>query len=404
MLMASSACGKKGPPLPPIVHAPDALRQVVARRLGGDVFLTLTLPTQNVDGSVPVDLGRVEVYGYTGRFPPPATRFTEVATLVGTVAPPPEAGPSVSLRDTLTPDELVDGPPLARAPGSGSALPDAVVVDVSTRGPLKRFYLVVAFSDRNRPGPPSAVVEVPLTPVPDPPIDVRAGYNAQAAMLTWEPSGGLVGFLLDRAAPPPASPLDDGPGPEDGGAMPAGPTRYNVYRETAPDPLTPPPPVAATSAGAAPPPALNQMPLEVFVFTDPLQVDGRKRCYTVTAVRGTGERAAEGSPSVPACITPVDTFPPAPPTGVSPIATDGSISLVWEANTERDLRGYVVLRGEAGAATLTPVTGQVISETRFTDSDVRPGVEYVYAVTAVDSRLPQPNVSAESERVEITAR
>jgi len=403
MLMASSACGKKGPPLPPIVHAPDALRQVAARRVGGDIFLTLTLPTQNVDGSVPVDLGRVEVYGYTGRSSPPTTRFIEVATLVGTVAPPPESGAAATLRDTLTPDELVAGRPLARASGSGSTLPGAVV-DVSTRGPLKRFYMVVPFSDRNRPGPPSTIVEVPLTPVPDPPIDVLATYTAQAATLTWEPSGGLVGFLLDRAAPPAASPVDDGPAPEDGGAMPVGPTRYNIYGETAPDPLTPPPTGAATAAGAIPPLALNQVPLDALAFTDPLQVDGRRRCYTVTAVRGTGERAVEGSPSAPACITPVDTFPPAPPTGVSPIATDGSISLVWEANTERDLRGYVVLRGEAGAATLTPVTGQVISETRFTDSDVRPGVEYVYAVTAVDSRLPQPNVSAESERVEITAR
>src|SRR3970040_774791 len=122
MLMASSACGKKGPPLPPIVHAPDALRQVAARRVGGDIFLTLTLPTQNVDGSVPVDLGRVEVYGYTGRSSPPTTRFIEVATLVGTVAPPPESGAAATLRDTLTPDELVAGRPLARASGSGSTL------------------------------------------------------------------------------------------------------------------------------------------------------------------------------------------------------------------------------------------------------------------------------------------
>jgi fibronectin type 3 domain-containing protein len=46
----------------------------------------------------------------------------------------------------------------------------------------------------------------------------------------------------------------------------------------------------------------------------------------------------------------------------------------------------------------------VVTETRFTDRTVKPGVKYVYAVQAIDSRLPRPNVSAESERVEETAR
>ena len=33
-----------------------------------------------------------------------------------------------------------------------------------------------------------------------------------------------------------------------------------------------------------------------------------------------------------------------------------------------------------------------------------PGTRYVYAVLAVDSRLPVPNMSAESTRIEETAR
>ena len=189
----------------------------------------------------------------------------------------------------------------------------------------------------------------------------------------------------------------------DAGTLPVGPTRYNVYRETDSDPRESTP-GGTVSPSSSPPVPVNPMPIGALSYTDRLDVDGRRRCYRVSAVRGTGDRAVEGNPSAPACIIPVDTFPPAPPTGVSPIASEGSISLVWEANTERDLRGYVVLRGEAGDATLTPVTEQMISETRFTDSTVRPGVRYVYAVTAVDSRMPEPNVSAESERVEVTAR
>ena len=45
-----------------------------------------------------------------------------------------------------------------------------------------------------------------------------------------------------------------------------------------------------------------------------------------------------------------------------------------------------------------------VLETQFTDTTVTAGTRYVYAVVAVDSRLPVPNASAESERVEETAR
>ena len=400
---AASACGKKGAPLPPIVRVPEAVKQITARRVGGDVVLTLVMPAQNVDGSTPVALGRVDVYGYTSRSAPPLARFTEVAALVGTLAGGEKAaGASAVLRDTLTADELAAGPLPARGAGPGPPTAGATV-EAGTSAAQKRFYVAIPLSDRGRAGPPSAVVEVPLTPLPDAPLDVRASYTAEAAVLTWEPSGGLIGFLLDRAAPPAASPLDDGPPVTEAGTLPPGPTQYNVYREDPPDPSAT---AAVESAPAAlPSPPLNQMPIDGLGFTDPLELDGRRRCYAVAAVRGTGDRTVEGDRSSrPACINPVDTFPPAPPVGVSPIAAEGEIGLVWEANTEPDVRGYIVVRGEAGDDVLTPVTDEVVSETRFTDRGVRPGVRYVYAVKAVDRRLPKPNVSDESERVEITAR
>ena len=101
---------------------------------------------------------------------------------------------------------------------------------------------------------------------------------------------------------------------------------------------------------------------------------------------------------------PSDTFPPAAPVGVSTEATPGEIKISWEPNNEADLAGYVVLRGQAGDATLAPLTGSVIAEPQYVDRDVRPGVRYVYAVQAIDTHLPTPNVSAESARIEETAR
>jgi hypothetical protein len=62
------------------------------------------------------------------------------------------------------------------------------------------------------------------------------------------------------------------------------------------------------------------------------------------------------------------------------------------------------LRGEAGGDTLQPLTPAPITEARYRDAAVTPGVRYVYAVVAVDNRFPVPNVSAPSERAEETAR
>jgi hypothetical protein len=231
---------------------------------------------------------------------------------------------------------------------------------------------------------------------------LHLSYDAETITVRWDPSGGLLGYLLDRAPLPSASPIDDLPPAAEGGPLLTGPTRYNVYREI------PPPPDAPdareqTSVPPSPTP-VNATPLDGLSFSEPLESDGRRRCYAVATVRGRSDRTVEGHASKPLCVTPVDVFPPAAPTGVSPIAVEGAISLVWEANAERDLQGYLVWRGEEGSETLTRITADVVKETRYTDQTVKPGVRYVYAVTAVDTRSPEPNISAESERVEVTAR
>jgi hypothetical protein len=131
---------------------------------------------------------------------------------------------------------------------------------------------------------------------------------------------------------------------------------------------------------------------------------GIERCFVVRAARGAGATMLESAPSPEICVTPRDVFAPAPPAGLAAVPAAGSISLIWSPNTEADLAGYLVLRGEAGAATLAPVTAVPVREARFLDDNVASGVRYQYAVVAVDGRVPVPNRSTPSARVEATAR
>jgi len=186
-------------------------------------------------------------------------------------------------------------------------------------------------------------------------------------------------------------------------AAPFGPALYNIYLETAPDPLAAPGPKPIETPWAfSPAVPINKEPLTTLTFKHDVEFDGRQRCYYVRAVRGTGAQRVEGEPSERTCDVPVDDEAPAMPTGLDATVMEGSISLRWEPNGEEDLGGYLVLRREAGSDTLRPLTPAPIAETQFTDATVTAGQMYTYLVQAVDKQRP-PNVSDSTETT-VTAR
>ena len=73
-------CGKKGPPLAPFVRIPAPIDSLTVSRLGHDVYVTLTVPSKDVDAVIPAHISRVEIYGYTGRKPPSRARWAEPGT------------------------------------------------------------------------------------------------------------------------------------------------------------------------------------------------------------------------------------------------------------------------------------------------------------------------------------
>jgi hypothetical protein len=429
VVLAGAACGRKGNPIPPPVRIPAPVEKITALRLGHEVYVTLMVPPTNIDMSVPVDIGRIELFAYTGRVAPAPLRWAELGTRIATVEIPPvpldyrpptepaavslppsaRPGTAITIRDVLTPDEFEQGPEYVdpRRPDLAAPLPGVVLPTV-----LRRFYLAIPFSRRGRPGPPGAQADMVLTSLPDPPTDVRLTHAGGRLSLTWQPSGGLFGFLFDRGLPPEPAPFLHTPLPGPAGALaavpagappdttaPSGPTTYNVYRHMAPDPFELPARAALPPGTTLAPQPLNPSPLTTTSATDEALFD-RAQCYVVRAQRG----AVASEPSPPACITAVDLVPPAAPAGLAAVPSEGGISLIWEPNAELDLGGYLVLRREPGDATLRQLTAAPIAEARYRDADVRPGTRYIYSVVAVDTRLPLPNVSLESAPVEETAR
>jgi hypothetical protein len=421
-IVAGAACGKRGAPIPPNVRIPAAVAKIDATRLGNDVYVTLTVPSTNIDESLPIDIQRIDVYGYTGRSAPPTARFVELGGVVASIpvvappkvdedAPPPPApdpskgalpGSAVTVVDRLEEDELIEGRVYIDPKAVAPALPP---VPADRAPSLRRFYLAVPFSVRGRPGP-GMQAELALTALPVPPSEVRATYDSSGISLTWDPSGGLLGFLLDRVLPPEPTPFvasaqaPPKPAQQSSDAtVPAGPTTYNVYREVAPDELELPIASVRPPGTTVVPKPINANALAATSAFDELLL-GRPRCYTVRAQRGT----IMSEPSPPTCVTPIDIFPPAAPVGVAAVPSEGGISLIWEPNSELDLDGYLVLRREAGDATLRQLTPTPLAEARYRDTSVESGKRYIYSVVAVDTQVPLPNVSAESERVEETAR
>jgi hypothetical protein len=394
-LCALAACGKKGPPLAPLRPLPGPVTELAARRSGNEVRFSVRLPAQNLDATRPVSLDRVEVYAVTVAPDAPAPPNRELlapAYLVATIpvrpaavegeaeAPPAAAAdakedPRPAPGDVATfVEELNEARTrpqvLARPVPADQPLTTTMVIAAArmaatglmNEAPVAgRVYVIRGISLHGRPGQASERVTVPMAPPPAAPTNVTAAATESTVTLAW--SAPVIDGLLSALAPAPL---------------------FNVY----------------TSTGTSP---LNDKPLAGTTFAREGVTFGVEECFVVRTAIARGNLTIESPASPPACATPIDTFAPAAPTGLTAVATTGAVNLIWEANTESDLGGYLVLRGDAPGDTLQAITATPIRDTIYRDATATPGVRYVYAVVAIDRATP-PNTSPHSARVEETAR
>ena len=80
-----AACGKKGPPLPPLVRVPSPPDDFTAERRGEEVKLQFTVPSANTDGTRPADVQRVDVYAFSGPFTVDDEQLMKFGTKVASV-------------------------------------------------------------------------------------------------------------------------------------------------------------------------------------------------------------------------------------------------------------------------------------------------------------------------------
>jgi hypothetical protein len=440
-----AGCGKKGPPLPPLVRLPQPPVDLVAERRGDTVDVQFTVPNTNTDGTRPANVATADVYAITA----PATltpltdaQVVKLGTKVGSVQVKAPRDPNL----TADPDEPADeveepeGPGLDQ--GSVARVSERLTSEMQTpvdvpkdkkdshaaataenpRGPLlpapmtatARTYAAFGVSTRGRKGPLSKRIVVPLVPPPPAPTVPAVAYDEKAVTVTWTPVVLNASAQPPTAAarepslePPPAAPPKDlsassrpivdepiadiaaPPAPDLLPATPLGVTipaiAYNVYDATNPESVV----------------KLTPSPIAEPKFSDPRITWGEERCYAVRTAETVGGLTIESDAAAAPCETLTDTFPPAAPKALTAIPSDGAINLIWEPNTEKDLDGYIVMRGAATpGAPLEPITPAAIQEPSFKDT-VQAGAQFAYAVKAVDKA---GNASAPSERVVESAR
>ena len=397
------ACGKEGPPLPPFVRIPAAPVELRAERRGDAVDINLVVPAANTDGTRPADVERVDVYAITGPASVTDEQLAKQATRVGSVDvkaprdPDATVDPDEPLEDVEAPEGTgldqgarasfvehltVESVKPTEASSSSKRPAPAPVRPLAgpPLGPPIRVYAGVAFSTRGRRGPFSSRTPVPLTAPPPPVSALKARYDETTIELTWN-------------GPPARRPMQEAATGELLSATLVGltfpTTAYNVYEVNAP-----------TERDQAPSETrLTDAAVDENRFQDKRIEWAVERCYRVRTVQTYDRLTIESDASSDVCVTPVDTFPPKPPTNVQAVPSEGAVSLIWQRGDESDLAGFVVLRGSPGSDAMTAITPAPIPEAAFTDK-VAPGVRYVYAVEAVDKAGNRSAPSARSEETE----
>jgi len=338
-----AACGKIGPPLPPIPREPLHVETLSVEQRGAHLILsfpfTRTSKTQ---------LQRIDVYRLVEPLDAPAglpeEDFSEKASVIYSI--------------------LADDVPIG---GSSVIYNDALNVK-SERQSERYRYAVRMFDTAGRAAGFSNYAMIqPLLNLAIPPAKLTAKQFETQIEITWDPPAGNMNET-----------------------SPANVVGYNVYRR---------------QGGAFN--RINAEPLHELRFADRNFQFGANYQYVVRSLSfkpgsASLSESIESDDSPPFDHTPKDTFPPTPPKPITIASINRMVSLFWPLSAEPDVVGYNVYRAEDESAPpekwikLNPELHKTAS---FRDERTQAGKKYFYQITAVDA---YSNESARSETVSET--
>jgi hypothetical protein len=356
-----AGCGTEGAPQPPSLDLPQPVADLRASRKADKVTLDWTQPSQTTDReSAAKHVGATVVCQSISNTP--AQILLSCPQQVDRVPAQPQVSTAnKSQKPASTPVEVA------------FTLPEELIKE----HPLDfAAYAVMVNNHSGRNAGISNSAAVPLAPTLPPPsnlkIEVKGDgvyITANAASGQLPDAGGRLQFLyrLDRIAAEPAAP----------GAPPLAPVKVAE--------------IPASGNLAAVDRGFEWEKNYVYGITPLTRI--------LAAPGGAMLGEVEGEASTPVQVRTHDIFPPAPPVGLQAVYSGNPqqnfIDLTWAPSTEGDLAGYNVYRREEGRRS-SRINADLVKTPVFRDSDVQPGKQYFYSITAVDLRGNESGKSEES--------
>jgi hypothetical protein len=332
LALAAAGCGTEGAPQPPSLNLPDKVTDLAAVRAGGQVSLSWTMPTKNTD--------KLLLKG-------------DVAVRV--------------CRRLDTAEDCATAGTLELAPGAEGRFVDALPAALAAGNPRVLTYSVELENRKGRSAGLSNAAPVLAGRSPAAITGLKAEVRKEGVVLSWntasEETDSMAVRLDRKLLTPPAQAKSQ----QGFLAQPAEPIERSLLVEA-----------GASPAGRA----LDREIQFGNVYEYRVQ-----RVIRVDVNGKTLELAGELSP--PVRVEAQDIFPPAVPTGLAAVATEGgnevetAIDLSWQPVSDADVAGYILYRREAGGEWARISPAEPVVAPAFHDAHVKLGHTYEYSVSAI---------------------
>lgn len=343
LVLLTSACGKRLPPLPPLEKVSQRVT-IAGFQRGRGVILSWQMPARNAAAGNTQNIDRVDIYR---------------------LAEPSDSPLSLTEDEFYSRSVLIKTLPVTAADFALKRLSYTDYLEFENQPARLRYAIRFVNSEGQKATFSNFFVVSPTPKIAGSPARLAAALTQESITLSWSP---------------PETNID--------GSKPANILGYNIYRS------------AAENEAAR---LLNEAPVTGSNFEDKFFNFDQNYSYFVRAVSGgaNGE-PLESAESNIVDLTPVDTFAPSAPGSITVAATPNTISIFFAVNPEKDVVGYLIHRSTDPNLAIdrwSLLTSEPLKTNTFEDDGVESGKTYYYYLKAVDSKN---NRSAASEVVSET--